>query len=404
VASAQWRQGADRHRRLPNRQPGHDSRAAPSRDQGQDGWEFNADIPGRDTDAGLGRESPKGMIACGAGRAGHPWAPGQVAQAAGRDLPVRGDDQEVGVEGQVAQAEAGLGWRGTRDVVLGDHDVQITEAQLGYGSRPVALGNDGLDGRARGGEAAEGGTDQRTHDALEGRDPHRARRLAGQFGNVPFCLAKLGGDALTVGRQQLSGRGEPDLPAGAVDEAGAGLPFQGQQLLGDRRRAQVKRVGGANDAAVHGDRLQNGQPAGINHTEVLLSLCVRYYTFTFISWRTTMTGMTNARELTVRTWSATANAEGAGNYSLYFTSTLLPELRKLPGFEGAYLLRRDLDADGTVELTAHTFWESPAAVRAFAADDVTAAIVEPEAEAMLLDFDRTVTHRSVVADARLRYG
>jgi hypothetical protein len=111
-----------------------------------------------------------------------------------------------------------------------------------------------------------------------------------------------------------------------------------------------------------------------------------------------MTGMTNARERTVRTWSATA--EGAGYYSRYFTGTLLPELRKLPGFEGAYLLRRDLDGNGTVELTAHTFWESPAAIRAFAGDDITLAIVEPEAQAMLLDFDRTATHCSVAADAR----
>jgi heme-degrading monooxygenase HmoA len=113
-----------------------------------------------------------------------------------------------------------------------------------------------------------------------------------------------------------------------------------------------------------------------------------------------MTGMTDAREVTVRTWSATADAEGAGNYTRYFTGTLLPELRGLPGFEGAYLLRRDLDADGTVELTAHTFWESTQAVRAFAGDDITVAIVEPQARAMLLDYDRTATHRSVAAEAR----
>jgi heme-degrading monooxygenase HmoA len=111
-----------------------------------------------------------------------------------------------------------------------------------------------------------------------------------------------------------------------------------------------------------------------------------------------MTGMTNPRELTVRTWAATADAEGARNYSRYFTGTLLPELRKLPGFGGAYLLRRDLDGDGTVELTTHTFWASPAAIRAFAGDDITVAIVEPEARAMLLDFGHTAIHRSVVAD------
>jgi hypothetical protein len=113
-----------------------------------------------------------------------------------------------------------------------------------------------------------------------------------------------------------------------------------------------------------------------------------------------MTGMTNTIGLTVRTWSARADAEGARNYSRYFTGTLLPGLRRLAGFEGAYLLRRDLDGDGTVELTAHTFWESPEAIRAFAGDDITVAIVEPEARAMLLDFDRSATHRIVAADAQ----
>ena len=113
-----------------------------------------------------------------------------------------------------------------------------------------------------------------------------------------------------------------------------------------------------------------------------------------------MAGMTYARELTVRTWSATATSAGAGDYGRYFGGTLLPELRKLPGFEGAYLLRRDLGEDGTAELTAHTFWDSPEAIRSFAGDDITVAVVEPEAQAMLLDFDRTAAHRSVVNDAR----
>jgi heme-degrading monooxygenase HmoA len=113
-----------------------------------------------------------------------------------------------------------------------------------------------------------------------------------------------------------------------------------------------------------------------------------------------MPGMTDASALTVRTWSATASSAGAGEYSRYFAGTLLPQLRELPGFAGAYLLRRDLDQDGTAELTAHTFWNSREAIRAFAGSDIAIAIVEPEAQAMLLDFDRTATHRSVVADAR----
>src|SRR5580658_9235777 len=111
-----------------------------------------------------------------------------------------------------------------------------------------------------------------------------------------------------------------------------------------------------------------------------------------------MPGMTQAKDMTVRTWSATADAAGAGNYSRYFAGTLLPRLREVPGFAGAYLLRRDLDEDGTVELTTHTFWESSEAIRAFAGNDITLSIVEPEAQAMLLEFDRTAAHRAVAVD------
>jgi heme-degrading monooxygenase HmoA len=102
----------------------------------------------------------------------------------------------------------------------------------------------------------------------------------------------------------------------------------------------------------------------------------------------------------VRTWSATATSAGAESYSRYFAGTLLPQLRTLPGFEGAYLLRRDLGEEGTVELTTHTFWESLEAIRAFAGDDVARSVVEPEAQAMLASFDPTAAHRTVLVDAR----
>src|ERR1700722_20613368 len=107
--------------------------------------------------------------------------------------------------------------------------------------------------------------------------------------------------------------------------------------------------------------------------------------------------MTNASELTVRTWSATASPTGAGDYSRYFADTLLPQLREVPGFAGAYLLRRDLGQDGPAELTAHTFWESPEAIRAFAGDDITVAIVEPEAQAMSRHFSRTVPYSGEIS-------
>ena len=98
----------------------------------------------------------------------------------------------------------------------------------------------------------------------------------------------------------------------------------------------------------------------------------------------------------VRTWSARASKDGAEAYSAYFEKTLLPELRQLPGFSGAYLLARD--EEGLVALTAHTLWASLDAIRAFAGEDITTAVVEPEAPAVLQDSDPTVVHR----DVRLR--
>ena len=113
-----------------------------------------------------------------------------------------------------------------------------------------------------------------------------------------------------------------------------------------------------------------------------------------------MSGMTEPKDMIVRSWSATATSAGAADYSRYLAGTLLPQLRRLPGFAGAYLLSRDLDEAGPVELTACTFWESAEAIRAFAGDDIAISVVEPKAQAMLLDFDRTATHRSLLVDAR----
>jgi heme-degrading monooxygenase HmoA len=106
------------------------------------------------------------------------------------------------------------------------------------------------------------------------------------------------------------------------------------------------------------------------------------------------------RRMIVRTWSATATPAGADGYRRYFEGTLLAHLRGLDGFAGAYLLSRVLAAAPapTTELTTHTFWESLAAIRAFAGDDFGTSVVEPEARACLLDFDSVVTHRELWID------
>ncbi len=102
----------------------------------------------------------------------------------------------------------------------------------------------------------------------------------------------------------------------------------------------------------------------------------------------------------VRRWRASALAEG--KYVAHFRRRVLPELRRLPGFEGAMLLRRAVAAG--VEIEVLTFWRSMAAIRRFAGRDAEQAVVEPEARAVLKGFDRRVRHYRVAFDASAQLG
>ena len=95
----------------------------------------------------------------------------------------------------------------------------------------------------------------------------------------------------------------------------------------------------------------------------------------------------------VRSWRGRA-AKGNAAYVEHFRCTVLPELREIEGFLGATLLREERAAD--VEFLVLTRWASMDAVRAFAGADASRAVVEPEAVAALIDYDRTVHHYEVV--------
>src|SRR5215208_6125231 len=71
------------------------------------------------------------------------------------------------------------------------------------------------------------------------------------------------------------------------------------------------------------------------------------------------------------------------------------EYGRTPGNRGAWMLRRD-DGDRTEFITL-SMWESVDAIRAFAGDDIEAAVLYPEDERFLIDGESTVTHYDVVA-------
>jgi heme-degrading monooxygenase HmoA len=98
-----------------------------------------------------------------------------------------------------------------------------------------------------------------------------------------------------------------------------------------------------------------------------------------------------------RTWRGRTTPAKAPLYAAHFANKVLPELKRLAGHRGAYLLRND--AHGVVEFTAITLWESRDAIRAFAGKDISRAHVEPEARAALSDFDGHADHYDVVISA-----
>jgi heme-degrading monooxygenase HmoA len=98
----------------------------------------------------------------------------------------------------------------------------------------------------------------------------------------------------------------------------------------------------------------------------------------------------------VRSFHATATAEGADAYREHFVRSVLPDLERIEGYRGAYLLRRD--HDDRVQLQVLTLWDSLEAISGFAGEDLDRAVVEPHAQAVLSAYDTAVTHHAVVVD------
>jgi heme-degrading monooxygenase HmoA len=96
----------------------------------------------------------------------------------------------------------------------------------------------------------------------------------------------------------------------------------------------------------------------------------------------------------LREWRGRAAKSNPDAYPNHFRSTVLPELRELPGFLGAHLCQRHLSEQ--IEFLVLTKWQSMEAIRAFAGDDVDQAIVEPAGVAALVDFDDRAQHYEMI--------
>ena len=98
--------------------------------------------------------------------------------------------------------------------------------------------------------------------------------------------------------------------------------------------------------------------------------------------------------MVARTWSARTTAARQQAYIDHFTRTVLPELRSIHGFVDATLMRQERPGD--VGIFVVTKWTSREAIRGFAGSDISRAVVEPAAAALLTSFDDTVQHWDIV--------
>jgi heme-degrading monooxygenase HmoA len=103
-----------------------------------------------------------------------------------------------------------------------------------------------------------------------------------------------------------------------------------------------------------------------------------------------------------RIWTARTTRAQAAAYAEYLQTHVFVSLRGIDGYEYALLLQRPStplragDSNEEVELQVITFWQSLDAIRAFAGTDVEAAVVTPDAAALLTGYDRRARHFAVV--------
>jgi len=96
-----------------------------------------------------------------------------------------------------------------------------------------------------------------------------------------------------------------------------------------------------------------------------------------------------------RIWSGTVRTTDAERYADYIRDTGFAEYGRTPGNRGAWLLRRDDGDDATTQFITLSMWEDIAAIRAFAGDDIEAAVLYPEDERYLVDGGTDIRHYEI---------
>ncbi|MGZ3514162.1 MAG: antibiotic biosynthesis monooxygenase family protein [Thermodesulfobacteriota bacterium] len=97
-----------------------------------------------------------------------------------------------------------------------------------------------------------------------------------------------------------------------------------------------------------------------------------------------------------RHWKGVAKPEEADHYIHHLQNETFPELARIEGFIEASILKRPI-GEGT-EFLIVTTWQSIEAIRNFAGESATTAVVPPPVQLMMVEYDREVAHYEIVEE------
>ena len=97
-----------------------------------------------------------------------------------------------------------------------------------------------------------------------------------------------------------------------------------------------------------------------------------------------------------RHWKGIAKPGEADNYIEHLRTDTFPKLSKINGFISASILRRTVE-QGT-EFLIITVWESIESIERFAGAKADVAVVPEVVQAMMVEYDKIVSHYEVVED------
>jgi heme-degrading monooxygenase HmoA len=101
-----------------------------------------------------------------------------------------------------------------------------------------------------------------------------------------------------------------------------------------------------------------------------------------------------------RIWSGAVPTADADTYAAYIRETGFGEYGRTPGNRGAWLLRPQ--DNHRTEFIALSLWDSADAIRAFAGEDIEAAVLYPEDEAYLIGGESRIAHYDIVDEIPAR--